>query len=273
MTPSQSLVLTGKDLSIEDLASIARDPSRKLVISPAAIKRVRRCREFLEQEVIRAYKRLAKNASAEAMRIAMAYGVTTGFGEFKTIRIEREDILALQKNILVSHATGVGENENPDDPVNYFPPEVVRAALVIRINAFLRGHSGIRWEMVKTLVAMVNKGIVPLVPTRGSVGSSGDLCPLSHLFLPLVGHGRFYVVRNEAECAEGMLAALKRGAIKEGEAIAKVLGVREERLQPSYKEGLALTNGATFCAALLALGVHDARVLADTADAAAAPTL
>lgn len=273
MTPSQSLVLTGRDLSIEDLASIARGPSRKLVIAPAAIKRVKQCREFLEQEVIRAYKRLAKNASAEAMRVAMAYGVTTGFGEFKTIRIEREDILSLQKNILVSHATGVGENENPDDPVNYFPPEVVRAALVIRINAFLRGHSGIRWEMVQVLVAMVNKGVVPLVPTRGSVGSSGDLCPLSHLFLPLVGHGRFYVVRNEAECAEGMLAALRRGAIREGAGIAKVLGVREERLQPSYKEGLALTNGATFCAALLALGVHDAQVLADTADAAAALTL
>lgn len=273
MTTQRSLVLTGKDLSIDDLAAIARDPAIGLSIAEAAKKRVKKCRAFLEQEVIGAYKRLAKNASTEALRIAMAYGVTTGFGEFKTIRIEREDIVTLQKNILVSHATGVGENENPDDPVNYFTPEVVRAALVIRINAFLRGHSGIRWEMVQALVAMVNKGVVPLVPTRGSVGSSGDLCPLSHLFLPLVGHGRFFLVRNEAECAEGMLAALRRGAIKEGAGIAKLLGVREERLQPSYKEGLALTNGATFCAALLALGVHDARVLADTADAAAALTL
>ncbi len=273
MATSNSIVLTGKDLSIEGLVAIARNPSIKLTIAPTAQKRVKRCREFLEREVIRAYKRLSKNASAEALRVAMAYGVTTGFGEFKTIRIDAADIIALQKNILVSHATGVGENENPDDPVNYFSPEVVRATLVIRINAFLRGHSGIRWEMVQALVAMVNKGVVPLVPTRGSVGSSGDLCPLSHLFLPLVGHGRFYVVRNETECAEGMLSALKRGAIKEGGAIAKVLGVREERLQPSYKEGLALTNGATFCAALLGLGVHDARVLADTADAAAALTL
>lgn len=273
MTTQRSLVLTGKDLSIDDLAAIARDPAIGLSIAEAAKKRVKKCRAFLEREVIGAYKRLAKNASTEALRIAMAYGVTTGFGEFKTIRIEREDIVTLQKNILVSHATGVGENENPDDPVNYFTPEVVRAALVIRINAFLRGHSGIRWEMVQALVAMVNKGVVPLVPTRGSVGSSGDLSPLSHLFLPLVGHGRFFLVLNEAECAEGMLGAMRRGKVREGATLAKVLGVREERLQPSYKEGLALTNGATFCAALLALGVHDARVLADTADAAAALTL
>ena len=93
------------------------------------------------------------------------YGVTTGFGEFKTIPLEPDQLQTAQRNILLSHATGVGDNADPDDPANYFSIEIVRAALIIRLNAFLRGNSGVRTEMLECLLAMINRGIVfePLV--------------------------------------------------------------------------------------------------------------
>ncbi len=162
---------------------------------------------------------------------------------------------------------GVGETADAGNPANYFEPDVVRAALAIRLNAFLKGHSGIRREMVEAVQAMLNRGIVPLVPIRGSVGSSGDLCPLSHLFVVLLGEGRYYVVREPGDLAYGP-RELRSGL----EHLRGDLGI-DEVPSPSYKEGLALINGATFSAALLALGVHDAERLAHTGDMAAALSL
>src|SRR6185295_15088720 len=140
-------------------------------------------------------------------------------------------------------------------------------ALAIRLNAFLKGHSGIRSVMVRTIQAMVNRGIVPLVPIRGSVGSSGDLCPLAHLFVVLLGEGGYYVVRDATDLP------YKPRELRSGIGqLREDLGV-EEIPAPSYKEGLALINGATFSAALLALGVYDAERLAHTADVATALSL
>ncbi|HYN22878.1 MAG TPA: aromatic amino acid lyase, partial [Thermoanaerobaculia bacterium] len=138
--------------------------------------------------------------------------------------------------------------------------------LVIRLTAFLKGNSGIREELVRLVEAMINRGIIPLVPIRGSVGSSGDLCPLSHLFVILVGEGRYYQVREPGDLSY-QSRELKSGL----ESLQQDLGFQVPRL--SYKEGLALINGATFTAALLALAVFDAENAARTADMAAALSL
>ncbi|HEY9422586.1 MAG TPA: aromatic amino acid ammonia-lyase, partial [Thermoanaerobaculia bacterium] len=165
------------------------------------------------------------------------------------------------------HSVGVGETADPGNPANYFEPEVVRAALAIRLNAFLSGHSGIRLAVVQVVQAMLNQGIVPLVPIRGSVGSSGDLCPLSHLFVVLLGEGRYYIVREAGDLAHRSREL--RGGL---EQLKEDLGISEIP-SLSYKEGLALTNGATFSAALLALGVYDAERAAHVADVGCALSL
>lgn len=143
---------------------------------------------------------------------------------------------------------------------------MVRSALVIRLNAFLKGHSGVCPELAQAVQAMINRGIIPLVPIRGSVGSSGDLCPLSHTFVVLLGENRWFLVREPADLG------FKPRDLRSGlEQLAEDLGMAVP--QPSYKEGLALTNGATYSAALLALAVHDGERAAHVADTACALTL
>ncbi|MEM9292935.1 MAG: aromatic amino acid lyase [Acidobacteriota bacterium] len=195
------------------------------------------------------------------------YGVTTGFGEFKSIPVAPHQLEQLQRNILLSHSAGAGDTSHSDDPANYYPAEVVRGALATRVNAFLRGHSGVREVMVKAVLTMLRRGIVPLVPTRGSVGASGDLCPLSHLFAVLLGEGRYLVLRTPEEVA----APLVPTAAKSAARLAEDLGM--EPPAPSFKEGLALTNGTNFSTTLLALAVHDAERMANVADVAAALSL
>ncbi|MFL6193198.1 MAG: histidine ammonia-lyase, partial [Thermoanaerobaculia bacterium] len=189
-----------------------------------------------------------------------------GFGEFKNVPIAPDYLTELQRNILLSHSVGAGEMADPGHPGNYFEADVVRAALAIRLNAFLKGNSGIHPAMVRTVQAMLNRGIVPLVPIRGSVGSSGDLCPLSQLFVVLLGESRYYVVRERGDFAH-QTRTLRSGL----EHLREDLGMEIPAV--TYKDGLALTNGATFSAALLALAAWDAERLANTADAAAALSL
>jgi histidine ammonia-lyase len=263
------VTLDGSSLTLGELARIARDPGVAVACADGALARVERCRREIEA-VVEAYRggyeRFDRGETAEPP--VQDYGITTGFGEFKDVPVPPADLERLQRNILLGHAVGVGESADADDPAGYFPAEVVRATLVIRLNAFLKGHSGVRVELARAVEAMVNRGIVPLVPTRGSLGSSGDLCPLAHLFAVFLGVGRYYVV-----AASGDLAPLSRDprAWKPAAALAADLGM--DAPQPSYKEGLALCNGATFSTALLALAVHDGEALANAADAAAALTL
>mgnify|MGYP000018977510 CR=1 FL=1 len=264
-TTATPVVLDGASLSIADLVRIARDPRVRVTCAPAALQAVARGWREITQ-IVAEYKA----ALAAGRPLPRVYGVTTGFGEFKNTRIEPDHFEAMQRNILLSHAVGVGDNADPNDPANYFPPDVVRAALALRLNAFLLGHSGVRPELVECLARMLNRGIVPLVPTRGSLGASGDLCPLAHLFVVLLGEGRYYIVREPADLGYHTYAG--RTLRSAAEHLAADLGY--DRLpQPSFKEGLALTNGANFSAALLALAVHDAEGLANTADAAAALSL
>lgn len=259
---SAPVVLDGSSLTLEDLVRIARDPRVRVEIHSEAWARVEASRAQIEAL---AAKYVAEREAGG--RPVLEYGVTTGFGEFKNLPIAPERLEELQRNILLSHSAGAGETSDPGNPANYFEPDVVRATLAIRLNAFLKGHSGVRASMVRTVQAMLNRGIVPLVPIRGSVGSSGDLCPLAHLFVVLLGEGRYFVVREP-----GDLPYRPRDLRGGLDQLREDLGI-DDIPSPSYKEGLALTNGATFSAALLALGVYDATSLAHVADVATALSL
>ncbi|HEX7421622.1 MAG TPA: histidine ammonia-lyase [Thermoanaerobaculia bacterium] len=251
------IVLDGESLTIEQLVRIARDPSERVECDPRTNERVTRAEQLIGRVVENYRKAFAAGTAAPT-----EYGVTTGFGEFKDKPIAPDDLEQLQRNLLLSHSVGVGENSDPDDMANYFPAEVVRAALTTRLNAFLKGHSGVRRKLVAIVEAMLNRAVIPLVPLRGSVGASGDLCPLSHLFVVLLGVGRFYIDDGRG-----------RPALHNAGELPHVLGFHADEMKPTFKEGLALVNGANFSAGMLALAVHDAERLVDTADAAAALTL
>ena len=258
--------LDGSSLSLADLARIAREPRTPIEIAPEALERVRESRAQIWRIAERYREEYARFEQGELVRPIFEYGVTTGFGEFKDIPVAPDCLEELQRNILLSHSAGVGENADADDPANYYDPEVVRAVLAIRLNAFLKGHSGVRVEMVAAVHAMLLRGIVPRVPLRGSVGSSGDLCPLAHTFVVLLGEGCYDLVRTPADFARRSREP-RRGL----DQLTEDLGL--EVPAPSYKEGLALTNGANFSAALLALAVHDAEAAANLADVSAALSL
>jgi histidine ammonia-lyase len=245
--------LDGHSLTIEQLVDIARNGAR-VECDPSTREYVARG-EALIAQVVENYRRAWEAGKA----VPSDYGITTGFGEFKDKPIAPDDLVQLQRNLLLSHSVGVGENTDPDDLANYFPSEVVRGALATRLNAFLKGHSGVRAKLVDVVEAMLNRGVIPLVPLRGSVGASGDLCPLSHLFATLLGEGRFYTLDDRT--------------LRDARELPSLLGFDAEEIKPQFKEGLALVNGANFSAAMLALAAYDAKRLADTADAAASLTL
>jgi histidine ammonia-lyase len=183
---------------------------------------------------------------AAAREPARTYGVNTGFGRLVSKTIPPELADELQVRLLRSHACGVGEP---------YPDEIVRAALLLRANALAAGASGTRVEVAELLVECLNRGLIPRVPSRGSVGASGDLAPLAHLALPLVGEGE---------------ALIEKELLPGGEAMQRV-GL--EPLHLRAKEGLSLINGTQFMAAFGALGVVRARRLAAAADIACALTV
>jgi histidine ammonia-lyase len=174
------------------------------------------------------------------------YGVNTGFGRFVNRSIPEELTQELQLRLLRSHACGVGEP---------YADEIVRAAMLLRANTLAKGNSGARIETVELLLECLDRGVLPVVPARGSVGASGDLAPLAHLALPLVGEGEAVV---DGERLPGF------------EALARV-GLEPIRLEA--KEGLSLINGTQFMASFLALGLVRARRLARAADLACAMSL
>ena len=224
------IVLTGADLSIADVEAVARHGA-PVRLDDAARGRMQEARDVIEALV------------AEG---AVVYGVTTGFGDLATTFIEPSQAGQLQENLLMSHAAGVGPP---------FPREVVRAMLLLRANTLALGHSGCRPLLVDRLLAFLEKGIHPVVPEQGSLGASGDLAPLAHLALPLIGRG-------EAEVDGQVLPA--------GEALASA-GL--EPLELQAKEGLALLNGTQMMGALAALFLADADRLVRTASVAAAKSV
>lgn len=182
------------------------------------------------------------------------YGINTGFGIFADRRIPRTASAQLSRNLILSHAVGTGPA---------LPDEVVRAAMLVRANTLSKGYSGVRVEIVQTLLDMLNQGITPVVPSQGSLGSSGDLCPLSHLALVFTS--------DEADRDEDSGQAYYQGQLMSGKQAMAKAGLQRIRLGP--KEGLALNNGATFSAAIAALAVADAEYLLDVADYGLSMTL
>ena len=230
--PETICVLDGQSLAIEDVVRVARNPAVRVTLEPEAR------RALLES------RRLVERAIGSAQTI---YGINTGFGKLANIRIPPDQLDQLQTNLLRSHAAGVGTP---------LPAPIVRATLLLRANVLLRTTSGVRPELVEALVAMLNAGVLPLVPEQGSVGASGDLAPLSHIGLALMG--------------EGQVLSRSGAPAPAAEALSSA-GLTPYRFAP--KEGIAFINGTQAQTALLALLVHDAQVLWRTAVGAAAMSL
>ncbi len=224
------ILLDGNTLSLADLLAIA-DDCAQVGLAPAARARVLASRAVVD----------AKVAGTQPV-----YGVNTGFGNFAETRIEHADLAALQLNLLRSHAAGV------DEPL---PVRAVRASMALRANVLAKGYSGIRVETLEALLALLNHRVHPRVPSRGSVGASGDLAPLAHLALVLVGEG---------ETWDG-------GTRRSGAAALAAAGLTPVVL--AAKEGLALINGTQVSTAVLALALAGAERLSRAADVAAAMSI
>jgi histidine ammonia-lyase len=230
--PSTTFVLDGQSLRIEDVVRVAREPKVRVTLKPEARRTLLESRRVIERAI----------ASGQTI-----YGINTGFGKLANVRIPPDQLDQLQTNLLRSHASGVGSP---------LPSPVVRAVMLLRANVLLRPTSGVRPELVDALIAMLNAGIVPLVPEQGSVGASGDLAPLSHIGLALMGEGQVLSIDEMLGSARAALADA---------------GLAAYRFAP--KEGLAFITGTQAQTAMLALMVYDAEVLWRTAIAAAAMSL
>jgi histidine ammonia-lyase len=222
------ITLDGNSLSIHDTALIARDVSTRVELSEAAVRAMRASRDVVEGWVERG---------------EVIYGVTTGFGEFANVVISRENIERLQENLIRSHAVGAGD---------WIDAPTMRAMMALRVNALAKGFSGIRIETVETLLEMLNRNVIPASPHQGSVGSSGDLVPLSHLVLAAMGEGSVW----------------RDGVVVPAAGELERHGITPVRLKA--KEGLALINGTQMMSAYGCLAVDAAMRLARTADVLAA---
>lgn len=224
----ENIILDGDSLTIEQVLAVAYgDPSTpKIMLSEDAKHNVTRAAD--------AVQKLLDDG-------VIAYGITTGFGAFKDKVISLEDVQQLQYNILVSHAVGMG------DP---FDTPYVRAIMLIRANTLAKGYSGIRLETLQCLLDMLNAGVHPVIPEKGSLGASGDLAPLAHMALPIIGEGE----------------AIYQGEKMDGASAMKKAGLTSLTL--AAKEGLALTNGTSVMCAIGVLETVRAEKISVTADVA-----
>ena len=222
-----TILLGEPDLPLSTLVALSR-PGARIALSPAAKKRVQRCRKVVEDAV----------ATGATM-----YGINTGFGKLAGVRIPDEQLAQLQKNLLLSHATGVGE------PLRLPQSQL---AFALRIHNLALGHSGVRMALLEQAIALWNGGYIPVIPSQGSVGASGDLAPLSHMALPLIGYGE---VHHDGRVIAGAKALAQLGRTP---------------LQLREKEGLALINGTQIMTAIGCLVLHEALLCSKAADIACA---
>jgi len=221
------ITVDGQNLTIEKVVRVARS-GEKVRLDPNARKQVEKSVSLIDTFI----------ATDQ-----IVYGITTGFGHFGNVVISKDHVRELQKNLLMSHATGTGPMISPDQ---------VRAMMVLRINALIKGYSGIRWKTLQRIVDFLNQDILPIVPQKGSVGASGDLVPLAHMALPLIGMGK----------------VVYQGKIMPSSAALKKKGLSPLILEA--KEGLALINGTQMMTAVGVLNLYDSQVLCRIADIAAA---
>lgn len=224
-----AVVINGRDLTVEEVIRVCRQ-NEKVEIAPEAKKAVQKARDYIE-------KKLEDGA--------VIYGLTTGFGKFSNVLISKEETAELQKNLIMSHTCTMGEP---------YPRQYVRAAMLLRCNALSRGNSGIRLSTVQTLIDMLNAGIHPVIPRKGSLGASGDLAPLSHIALGLIGMGKVEYKGKTVDAKEAMSEA----------------GIVPVEL--AAKEGLALNNGTQMMTAVGVNVLWDAMQLLKVADIATAMT-
>lgn len=223
----ETVMLTGNDLTLEQVARVCREDA-PVAISEDAKKAINESRKVVD-DLVREGK--------------VVYGITTGFGKFCNKVIPSDVCKTLQKNLIITHSVGAGRP---------FARDIARGIILLRINNLCKGFSGARLEVVQTMVDMLNKGVTPCIPEKGSLGASGDLAPLSHMVLPMIGYG-------EAEY---------KGEILPGDEAMKRAGI--PLIELCEKEGLALINGTQAMTSVGALTVYDALNLLKTADVAAA---
>ncbi len=224
------VILTNKGITIEDVINVAKN-GYMLELS-AEVK----------EKIVESRKVVDKYVDEEKV----IYGITTGFGKFSDVYIGKEDTAALQRNLIISHSCGVG---------NPLPDHLVRGVMMLRLNALCRGFSGIRLSTVDHLLNMLNAGIHPIIPEKGSLGASGDLAPLSHMVLGMLGLGK----------------CMYKGRLMDS---ADALGLANlEPMELSSKEGLALINGTQVMTAIGCFAVYEAEMLAKQSDINLALTL
>lgn len=224
-----AVFINGRDLTVQEVIRVCRN-DEEVKLTEESIEAVKKARAYIE-------KKLEEKA--------VIYGLTTGFGKFSNVVIDHEQTEALQRNLIISHTCAMGEP---------YPRHVVRAAMLLRCNALARGNSGIRLETLQTLLDMLNKGVHPIIPEKGSLGASGDLAPLSHIGLALIGEGK---VEYKGEIVDAKLAMADAG-------ITPVV--------LAAKEGLALNNGTQMMTAVGVNVLWDAMQLQKVADIACAMT-
>jgi histidine ammonia-lyase len=226
----EKVIIDGESLTLEKI-NLVCNYNYKVEISEHVFEKINNSRNVIEK-IISEKK--------------VVYGINTGFGYLKNTAIDENDIEALQENLIISHSAGVGD---------YFDKNISKAMLLLRANALLKGFSGIRLSVIQRLVDFLNLDITPLVPSQGSVGASGDLAPLSHLVLPLIGKGKVLFNNQEHHSNE----VLKSNNL--------------EPLKLKAKEGLALINGTQAMTAVGAINLIKAKRLLDISDAISATTL
>ncbi|MGL4730060.1 MAG: histidine ammonia-lyase [Clostridium sp.] len=224
------VIISGKDLTLQQVVDVSRN-NYIVKLSEEAKKRVEKSRAIVDKIV-------------EDEKVI--YGITTGFGKFADVTISKDDCKTLQRNLIISHSCGFGEN---------LDIEYVRAIMLLRANNLSKGYSGIRLSTLETLIEMINKQVHPMIPEKGSLGASGDLAPLSHMVLPMIGEG-------EAEF---------NGEILSGKEAMEKAGV--EVIELVAKEGLALINGTQVMSAVAAITTYDAINLLKLSDICASMTL
>lgn len=223
------IMLDGNNLCLEDFIKVVRG-NEKIDLSQEVKDKMQKSRDLVDKYV-------------EEEKVV--YGITTGFGKFSNVSISKEDTKKLQKNLIMSHSCGVGE---------IFSVEEVRGVMLLRINALAKGFSGIRLSTVQTLMDMVNKGVTPIIPQQGSLGSSGDLAPLSHMVLVMFGEGE----------------AIFEGVRMSGKDAMDKAGI--DTIELTAKEGLALINGTQVMTSVGALTIYDALNLSKMTDLSAGLT-